>query len=1228
MAAAETFHEFRNFITKSLGSFPKLASRKGWRAWEYAVGQACAAVGLENLLTEEKQPAITVLDTDASVADYNLAYSKYIYAVKLVGVRIREAIPENYQEAHDLLAKFTRAQLLTDVVVHANRAAAINIMVTLRVVDGVPLAHNYPHPCRAMAMLRERMTSRLPAEQNAEIDKFHAIRVIAGDYEGMIDCLRSQARLLADLGIPMSDPALRAQICKAIDKHAQPLVDTLTSNAALTTDELIRALSAHYKTRAVNTGTSKRAASEDAVALCASVSEQVPQVGGRSRNYTQFSPRGRGSSRGRASNRGSVSPRGRGRGGSNVNQDRDRCYSCGRVGHYKKNCRFTQETKEDNKTGDGSLSKAMSTLSVANIIYCTRCGAIGHTEDKCRLTKRVQKLQARLANIEREGSVETLMVRVLQNGGENYSQIFKFQLDSASDRHLVPFVEYLVEKTVTKLAKPIRVGGINALCPLYATHTGTLRIPLQVEGATVWEDIDEVLVVPKLPCSIISLGFFQGKGYDVHTTGVKNQIAGHTHVLVKGKIRLEGTQQIGSARTYVNLADGGKYFKELLAGEVVSHDPELFKNSNSSLQVLIPHKDVVVEREEKKSEKKRKIEEELILLHKRLGHPSPEVLLETCKKYFPFPEDVANIREMVRIVQKCEACLLGKAKRIPHPTASKNRSSTPGEVWHYDTFGPSREASLSGNRYAGILSDDFSMYSFVDFAQHKNQLPAKMVPTLRYLSKTFNVFTKFRSDNAPEFKVLWNVCNELGVLVEKTVPGESAQNAVVERAIGVITEKARVLLLQSGARRGFWAEAFLYASMLNNILAHRRLGWRAPVDVLFGTPVRLEMFKPFGCTAYVKLPAGANKLAAQAKKCVNLGIDTKAKGWRIWDPDSHRVFVRWNVKFIEDEFPWRAQSPVGGVISCGIDDDEPVPASPVPALPVLSDRPALPAPPAPIPVPVVPAAPASVDHAGLPEPLDEVNDAPLQEDDDNELVEPHDVEHEPEPPAVVPAPRYPLRENRGVPALKYGSADEEIFSANVECAPAAPTPAEQMPSKYPDAVMEEAPKNRRAALASPNAKYWLMAEQEELARFSKYQALEPVDVLPPGAHVIGGHFVYALKTNAAFVVVKFKARYVADGNRQEPLVDYKRTKSDVADSKSFRMCLLAGSIYRGHFFQVDVDSAYLQSAPLKEKIYINAPPGYATKYARAHKPIYGLAQSGWYFRKTINRSLVEAIRNS
>ena len=113
-----------------------------------------------------------------------------------------------------------------------------------------------------------------------------------------------------------------------------------------------------------------------------------------------------------------------------------------------------------------------------------------------------------------------------------------------------------------------------------------------------------------------------------------------------------------------------------------------------------------------------------------------------------------------------------------------------------------------------------------------------------------------------------------------------------------------------------------------------------------------------------------------------------------------------------------------------------------------------------------------------------------------------------------------------------------------------------------------------------------------------------------GARVISAHFVYSIKTNESFIVTKFKARYVVDGNRQEPLVDYYRTKSDVADSKSMRICLFAGAVCHGEFFQVDVDSAYLQSDPISEVLYILAPPGYPTKYALVKKPVYGMA-TGW-----------------
>ena len=169
--------------------------------------------------------------------------------------------------------------------------------------------------------------------------------------------------------------------------------------------------------------------------------------------------------------------------------------------------------------------------------------------------------------------------------------------------------------------------------------------------------------------------------------------------------------------------------------------------------------------------------------------------------------------------------------------------------------------------------------------------------------------------------------------------------------------------------------------------------------------------------------------------------------------------------------------------------------------------------------------------------------------------------------------------------------------------------------------MEDAPKSLRAALASPNHRYWREAIDVEMGRFAKYQVLEPVSVLPADVVPIRTHFVFALKTGQNGRPIKFKARCVADGNNQVEGVDWTRSKSDVADSRSLRIVLMVGAMMKWEFFQVDVDSAFLQSEKLAKPIYIISPYGYPTKFARAVKPIYGFVQSGRLFQITLRKSL-------
>lgn len=60
---------------------------------------------------------------------------------------------------------------------------------------------------------------------------------------------------------------------------------------------------------------------------------------------------------------------------------------------------------------------------------------------------------------------------------------------------------------------------------------------------------------------------------------------------------------------------------------------------------------------------------------------------------------------------------------------------------------------------------------------------------------------------------------------------------------------------------------------------------------------------------------------------------------------------------------------------------------------------------------------------------------------------------------------------------------------------------------------------------------------------------------------------------------------------------------------------------RGHFFQGDVSSAFLQSE-LDEEIYMIAPADYGrTRYVRLRRPLYGLKQAGRQWRSTFDTAL-------
>ncbi|GJY31741.1 putative ribonuclease H-like domain-containing protein [Tanacetum coccineum] len=122
---------------------------------------------------------------------------------------------------------------------------------------------------------------------------------------------------------------------------------------------------------------------------------------------------------------------------------------------------------------------------------------------------------------------------------------------------------------------------------------------------------------------------------------------------------------------------------------------------------------------------------------------------------------------------------------------------------------------------------------------------------------------------------------------------------------------------------------------------------------------------------------------------------------------------------------------------------------------------------------------------------------------------------------------------------------------------------------------------------------WVDAMQEELLQFKIQKVWILVD-LPYGKKAIGTKWVYRNKKDERGVVVRNKARLVAQGHRQEEGIDYDEVFAPVARIEAIRIFLAFASYMGFIVYQMDVKSAFLYGK-IDEEVYVSQPPAwYAT----------------------------------
>ena len=133
----------------------------------------------------------------------------------------------------------------------------------------------------------------------------------------------------------------------------------------------------------------------------------------------------------------------------------------------------------------------------------------------------------------------------------------------------------------------------------------------------------------------------------------------------------------------------------------------------------------------------------------------------------------------------------------------------------------------------------------------------------------------------------------------------------------------------------------------------------------------------------------------------------------------------------------------------------------------------------------------------------------------------------------------------------------------------------------------------------------------------------PVGLTPEGVYLVGHKGVFVQKRDKNNMVVRYKARLVAQGFTQRPSIDFDETYSPVMNGITFQYLISLAVNMNLQMKLMDVVTAYLYGS-LDTEIYMKVPEGIKFPKEEEHKmysvklkrPLYGLKQSGrmWYNR--------------
>ncbi|KAJ9562511.1 hypothetical protein OSB04_007671 [Centaurea solstitialis] len=624
------------------------------------------------------------------------------------------------------------------------------------------------------------------------------------------------------------------------------------------------------------------------------------------------------------------------------------------------------------------------------------------------------------------------------------------------------------------------------------------------------------------------------------------------------------------------------------------------------------------------------------LWHRRMGHMNIKTMNLLVKNQLVrgLPSKEFTLDD------NCVACLKGKQHKASHKSKTINTISAPLQLLHMDLFGPTNVMSIGKKSYCLVIIDDYSRFTWVFFLRTKDETSGLIKTFVKRVENQVNLRVKvIRSDNGTEFKNadLNSFCEEKGIERQFSAPRTPQQNGVAERRNRTLIEAARTMLADSKLPITFWAEAVNTACYVQNRVHVVKSKGKTPYELFKNKKPFIGFFVPFGCPCSIlNTKTHLGKFDSKADDGFFVGYSIQSKAVRVFNTVSRTIEESDNVKFNEHTPNVHGTGPDWlfdiDSLTNSLNMSNAVDTGPI-IKEKKTDTPFVLFPPSTISSEEKESETEVQEDASEHQEGDkETEETPQLESnvenesvDTSEITQPDPSESDPDDSnlgdILSEEPLHLTRTQKNHPASQViGDVASPMITRKQSREAGYVNAQSGMLSCF---LSQNEPKKVSDAMKDPS---WIEAMQEELLQFVLQHVWDLVD-LPKGHRVIGTKWIFRNKTDERGIVIKNKARLVAQGYTQEEGIDYDDVFAPVARIEAIRL-FLAFASYKGFkVYQMDVKSAFLYGT-IDEEVYVCQPPGfedlkYPDRVCKLRKALYGLHQAprAWY--DTLSSYLLE-----